>query len=99
MGGAESTTSTKTAPMRSFKKTQNFACVEIYKDKIILELKLNPDSEMVKIVKEGLERTGGYCPCRRERTEEFKCMCKEFKAQIADPTYEGFCHCRLYLKP
>lgn len=28
----------------AYKKTQNFACVEIYKDKIILELKLCPDT-------------------------------------------------------
>ena len=59
---------------------------------------LNPDGEMVKIVKEGLKRTGGYCPCRRERTPETKCMCKEFREQIDDPEFEGFCHCMLYYK-
>ena len=41
---------------------------------------------------------GGYCPCRLARTEENKCMCKEFKDQIADPNFEGYCHCRLYYK-
>lgn len=59
---------------------------------------LNPDAEAVDIVKKGLEKTGGYCPCRRERTEENKCMCKEFKEQIKDPNFEGFCHCMLYYK-
>lgn len=59
---------------------------------------LNADEEIVKTIKEGLERTGGYCPCRLERTEENKCMCEEFKAQIKDPNFEGFCHCRLYYK-
>ncbi|MBQ8197607.1 MAG: ferredoxin thioredoxin reductase catalytic beta chain [Clostridia bacterium] len=59
---------------------------------------LNPDKEMVKIVKEGLKRTGGYCPCRIARTEEFKCICKEFREQMADPNFEGFCHCKLYYK-
>ena len=58
----------------------------------------NPDTEMVKTVKEGLEWTGGYCPCRLERTEETKCICKEFKEQIADENFEGFCHCMLYYK-
>ena len=53
---------------------------------------------MVKLIKEGLERTGGYCPCRRERTEENKCMCREFREQIRDPEFEGYCHCRLYYK-
>lgn len=59
---------------------------------------LNPDPEIVRTVREGLQRTGGYCPCRLERTEDTKCMCKEFKEQVADPNYEGFCHCMLYYK-
>ena len=61
-------------------------------------IKFNPDKEIVDIVKKGLEETGGYCPCRLERTEENKCICKEFREQIKDPNFEGFCHCRLYLK-
>ena len=28
---------------------------------------LDPDRELVKTVKEGLRRTDGYCPCRREK--------------------------------
>ena len=59
---------------------------------------LNPDKEVVATVKEGLKRTGGYCPCRLERTEDTKCMCKEFRDQIADPNFKGFCHCYLYYK-
>ena len=59
-----------------------------------MKIKLNPDQEIVQTIREGLKRTGGYCPCRVERTEETKCMCKEFKDQI----YEGFCHCMLYYK-
>ena len=59
---------------------------------------LNPNEAVVKTVKEGLSRTGGYCPCRRERTEDTRCICKEFREQIADPSYEGFCHCMLYYK-
>lgn len=61
-------------------------------------VKLNPDKAVVDAVKEGLKKTGGYCPCRRERTEDYKCMCKEFRGQIADPEFEGFCHCMLYYK-
>ena len=59
---------------------------------------LNPDAEVVRTIKEGLKRTGGYCPCRLERTPDTKCMCKEFRDQIADPDFEGFCHCLLYYK-
>ena len=63
-----------------------------------MKVTLNPDAEIVRVVKEGLKRTGGYCPCRTERTEEYKCMCQEFRAQINDPAFEGFCHCMLYYK-
>ena len=62
------------------------------------KVRLNEDSEVVATVKEGLKRTGGYCPCRLERKPEYKCICEEFKAQIQDPDFEGYCHCRLYYK-
>jgi hypothetical protein len=35
----------------------------------------------------------GYCPCMRTKTEDTKCMCKEFREQK-----EGICHCGLYKK-
>lgn len=63
-----------------------------------MAVRLNQDKEIVKAVKEGLLRTGGYCPCRLERTEENKCMCKEFREQMKDPAFEGYCHCMLYYK-
>ena len=50
-----------------------------------MKVTLNPDTETVQFVKDGLKHTGGYCPCRREKTEDTKCMCKEFRDQIADP--------------
>ncbi len=58
----------------------------------------NPDKEIVKLVQEGLKRTGGYCPCVVKKSEDTKCMCKEFREQIKDPEFEGFCRCRLYYK-
>ena len=63
-----------------------------------MKIRLNENEEIVKAVKEGLERTGGYCPCRLERTPDTKCMCTEFKEQVADPDFEGYCHCLLYYK-
>ena len=63
-----------------------------------MKVTLNPDAEVVKTVQEGLKRTGGYCQCRLERTPETKCMCQEFRDQIKDPTFEGFCRCLLYYK-
>ncbi len=59
---------------------------------------LNENEEIVKTVKEGLEKTGGYCPCRVEHTDDNKCMCKEFRDQIKDENFEGYCHCMLYYK-
>ena len=58
----------------------------------------NPDKEIVKTVREGLKAKGVYCPCRLGKDEDNKCMCKEFREQIKDPNFEGFCHCLLYYK-
>ena len=60
---------------------------------------LNTDAKLVKVVRDGLVKKGGYCPCRLPKNPEFFCPCDEFKAQLADPDYHGLCHCRLYLKP
>ena len=63
-----------------------------------MKVTLNENKEVVERIKAGLEKKGGYCPCRLERTPENKCMCKEFREQIADPNFEGYCHCLLYYK-
>lgn len=63
-----------------------------------MAVRLNEDKKVVEMIKDGLKKTGGYCPCRRERTEENKCMCEEFRNQIKDPDFEGYCHCLLYYK-
>ena len=63
-----------------------------------MKIILNKDEEVVRRIKEGLKAKDGYCPCRVGRKEEYKCMCKEFRAQIADPNFEGYCHCKLYYK-
>ena len=63
-----------------------------------MAVKLNENKEIVADIREGLKRTGGYCAWRLQRTEENKCICQEFKNQIADPDFEGYCHCMLYYK-
>ena len=63
-----------------------------------MKIRFNEDSEIVAAIQEGLRRSGGYCPCRMDRTEENKCMCREFREQIADENFEGYCHCYLYYK-
>ena len=62
------------------------------------KIRLNENEEIVRTIREGLAAKGGYCPCRVEIKEEYKCMCQEFRDQIADPNFEGYCHCMLYYK-
>ena len=58
----------------------------------------NEDTKIVDAVRAGLIRKEGYCPCRLPKLPEFFCPCDEFKGQLADPTFTGLCHCRLYKK-
>ena len=63
-----------------------------------MAVRLNEDKAVVAKIKEGLKARGGYCPCKVLKIAENKCICDEFRAQIADPNFEGYCHCRLYYK-
>lgn len=63
-----------------------------------MAVRLNENKEIVASIREGLKQTGGYCPCRVGRVEENKCVCQEFKEQIEDPSFEGYCHCQLFYK-
>ena len=73
------------------------AFLQLRKDNA-MSVRLNEDKKLVEMLKEGLRKKDGYCPCRLEKTEENKCICKEFREQIADPDFEGYCHCKLYYK-
>lgn len=63
-----------------------------------MKITFNEDKEYVEKIREGLMRKNGHCPCKLQMTEDNMCMCKEFREQIADPDFEGYCHCRLYYK-
>ena len=63
-----------------------------------MAVRLNDDKDIVAQSKQGLKEKGGYCPCKLGKLEENKCICEEFKTQIADPDFEGYCHCMLYYK-
>lgn len=63
-----------------------------------MKIELNKDKLVVEKIQEGLKRTGGYCPCKIGKDPKNKCMCEEFKNQIKDPSYEGYCRCMLYYK-
>lgn len=53
----------------------------------------NPDSEYVKEIRDRLKENQGYCPCVLVKTDDTKCMCKEFREMES-----GMCHCGLYIK-
>lgn len=63
-----------------------------------MKIRLNTDEELVRTVKQGLEKKGGYCPCMLEKSEDTKCMCRDFREKVKDPDFEGYCHCMLYYK-
>ena len=41
-----------------------------------MAVRLNEDRKIVARIKEGLKMKGGYCPCRLEKTEENRCICR-----------------------
>ena len=59
-----------------------------------MKIILNPDAEIVQMIRLKLKENDGYCPCRLEKTPDTKCMCKEFR----DASWPGECHCGLYIK-
>lgn len=56
-------------------------------------IKQNPDKKYANEIRRALRENNGYCPCSLERTEDTKCMCKEFREMES-----GMCHCGLYIK-
>ena len=88
----------KLCTFRSYPRTpeSSTAIRKLFEDAGVV---LNQDEKIVKVVRDGLIRKGGYCPCRLPKNPEFFCPCDEFKGQLADSVFHGLCHCRLYLKP
>ena len=74
-----------------------------------MAIRLSDDKELVEEIdrklKENKEKYGkAFCPCvlpsayTSENSDDYVCMCKEFRDQIKDPNFKGFCHCMLYYK-
>ena len=63
-----------------------------------MKVTLNEDAAFVAKMRTALQKKEGYCPCRLEKIDDNFCICKEFRDQINDPDYEGYCHCKLYYK-
>ena len=60
-----------------------------------MEIRLNPNNEQVEAVRTAIKENDGYCPCAILKTDDTKCMCKDFRDQIAQGI-PGKCHCGLY---
>ena len=63
-----------------------------------MKIRFNEDEEVVARLRTAMLKQELYGPCRLQRIEDNRCMCKEFRDQIADPEFEGYCHCMLYYK-
>ena len=60
-----------------------------------MRIRLNPDKRVVEEARNALKKTDGYCPCAIIRNDDTKCMCKNFREQVAQGI-PGECHCGLY---
>jgi hypothetical protein len=49
--------------------------------------------EVNKSIKALVDENDGYCPCMVQKTDDTKCMCKQFREQT-----EGVCHCGRFEK-
>lgn len=58
-----------------------------------MRIKVTDDIELKEKIRQALKDNMGFCPCKLEKTEDTKCMCKEFLKQDLGP-----CHCGLYVK-
>ena len=47
-----------------------------------MTIKQNSDIEYANKGRARLKENNYYCPCRIERNEDTKCMCKEFREQL-----------------
>lgn len=63
-----------------------------------MRIRKSDNKALVEQIEHDLKENGGYCPCRLEHTKDTRCMCKEFREQIADPAWSGECHCGYYVK-
>ena len=58
-----------------------------------MRIKVSENKALVEEVRKSLKENGGYCPCKIEKTDDTRCICKEFLEQKS-----GECHCGLYTK-
>lgn len=57
-----------------------------------MKIKVSQNKDFVKEIRKALNDNDGYCPCSLIKSEDTKCMCKEFR----ESRELGLCHCGLY---
>ena len=58
-----------------------------------MKILTSKDKVLVEKIRKKLKDNDGYCPCKIVRSEDTRCICKEFKEQDE----AGPCHCGLYI--
>lgn len=58
-----------------------------------MRIETNPDKQFAKELRKALKNNNGYCVTAMYKSEETKCICKQFREQE-----EGMCPCGLYIK-
>lgn len=61
-----------------------------------MRIEINSDKDLVKEIRNKIKENDGHCACAIIFDEDNKCMCKEFREQIANGMV-GECHCGLYV--
>lgn len=59
-----------------------------------MRVTVSDNKELVNKIRNKLKENGGYCPCSLKKSEDTKCVCKDFIENIKS----GPCHCGLYIK-
>lgn len=61
-----------------------------------MRIEINSDKDLVEEIRNKIKENNGHCACAIIFDEYSKCMCKEFREQIANGIV-GECHCGLYV--
>lgn len=60
-----------------------------------MKIRINTNQKVVDEIRAKIKEADGHCPCQLERTQDTKCMCKDFRTKV-DNGETGWCHCGLY---
>ena len=59
-----------------------------------MRIQITDNPQLVAEIRDKLKENDGYCPCKVIKTDDTKCICKQFLESPEGTT----CHCGLYKK-